>query len=281
VVLSARERDTQRRGEDGNVFRVCAVMPNQKHLFLAAAVALASTVAMPPAEAQLDPEAVRHRNECRLAQQVLTHGQPANRYDWALRMSTRCGEVGGAGLAALIRRHRSETTDTAHFEGIVQTASQFRDQQIFEAALDLVQDGGASPFARVQGARILYHQLFAGTFYRYEDLIFESTIAGGARFPSVSTAHIPVGRPLAPDALDRAADGLAPVSADSSLPRDLRIAVKNVAGDVDLGLLVRRLCGTSDLGDPECNRRMDAWFEEEFGIPEPPDDDDDDDPAGL
>jgi pimeloyl-ACP methyl ester carboxylesterase len=103
-VLSARERDTRRRGEGGNVLRECDVRASDKHLLLAGALALVSAATIPPAEAQLDPVAVRHRNECRLAKQVLTHGKTANRYDWAPRMSTHCGEVGGAGLAALIRR---------------------------------------------------------------------------------------------------------------------------------------------------------------------------------
>jgi hypothetical protein len=216
----------------------------------------------------------RHSSECRQAAEVLTTGQSANRYDWARSVITGCGELGGAALAGLIRRHRTETTDTAHFETIVTTASMLRDSQIYEAGLDVVQDRAASTFARVQAARILYHQLFPSARYGYEDFVFEPSMAAGGRLPLVSTAHLPVGRALPADAFDRAAAALAPLGADTLLPRDLHIALRKVTGAVEFELLVRRVCGKLDPDGPECVQLIDDWFEEGDGFPEPPEDDD-------
>jgi hypothetical protein len=257
-------------------------MRNPTYGLVVTGVVLALILAAPAAEAQQDPTAVRHRNDCRLAHQVLTHGQPANRYDWARSVITGCGELGGAALAALIGRHRAEAADTSHFETIVITASMLRDGQIYEAALDVVLDQGASTLARVQAARILYNQLFSGIFVSYDDIVFETTMDGGkTRLPLVSTAHIPAGRPLPVDALEKAADVLAPLTEDGSLPRDLRIAVQNVAGDIDFRLLLRRLCGDLDPDGPECSRLLSQWFDEEYGVPEPDDDDDDQEYPGI
>lgn len=47
-------------------------------------------VAAGPLAAQADPGAVKHRNDCRLAEQVLTHGQPANKLGWALNYISSC-----------------------------------------------------------------------------------------------------------------------------------------------------------------------------------------------
>ena len=52
--------------------------------------AVGALVAAGPLAAQADPGAVKHRNDCLLAEQVLTHGQPANKRDWALNYIGSC-----------------------------------------------------------------------------------------------------------------------------------------------------------------------------------------------
>ena len=58
----------------------------------------------PPAMGQ-NADSVQLRNECRLAHQILTKGQPANQRDWALEFIRRCGSLGGEAIAHLIRSH--------------------------------------------------------------------------------------------------------------------------------------------------------------------------------
>jgi hypothetical protein len=54
--------------------------------------------------AQANPDSVKHRNECRLALQVLVKGEPARLTGWAINYVRSCGRDTWAQGAAAARR---------------------------------------------------------------------------------------------------------------------------------------------------------------------------------
>ncbi|WP_331055355.1 hypothetical protein [Longimicrobium sp.] len=115
--------------------------------------------------AQADPGSVHLRNDCRLATQVLTTGQPRPKLQWASQMYDRCPGFAAQVASAMLRARTS--TDTAYLNAITFPANQLQDRAVFEAALEISADRGASIPARVYANRVLYWIRFpsAGTDY--------------------------------------------------------------------------------------------------------------------
>lgn len=119
--------------------------------------------------AQADPDSVQLRNDCRLAIQVLTTGQPAPKRPWASSFIAACGAEAGGPLADLMRRNRA-SADTALLNEITRPAFRLRDGQVFTAAHEIAEDRSASPQARVFAVRTLIWSISPGRWYRYSDL---------------------------------------------------------------------------------------------------------------
>lgn len=120
-----------------------------------------------PLGAQANPDSVRMRNDCRLAAQVLTLGQPAVRRDWALGLIDNCGAEGGQVLAALLRQYSDVNTWNDELDQIVNTTAFIVDAAIFEAAMDVAVDPAAGTVARVQSIRALASQVSPGYLVPY------------------------------------------------------------------------------------------------------------------
>lgn len=156
------------------------------------------------AAAQQDPmdphwrgyQDAHHRNECRLANQVLTRGQPANQREWALGIIVTCGPLGGSTIAQLLRDHRTEEEWGEELELVVNLTWPLHDRSIYEAAFEIATDPNAGTAARVQALRVLYYQISPGSRDPYETFLPESMTS---HFPAF---HGPrVGDPLPKDAL--------------------------------------------------------------------------------
>lgn len=135
-----------------------------KSLLLALAVILPLS-----AQAQASPDSVKHRNDCRLAVQVLTTGNPAVKADWAIRQMRTC-PAGAAELARAFRAARSGR-DTASLNRLTAPADWLRDGSMFSAALEVLRDRNASPEARVYAARVAMWAYVPGEEIRYEHLV--------------------------------------------------------------------------------------------------------------
>lgn len=126
----------------------------RRHNYRAVGLALAiCMVGAWPLSAQQAPGAVKHRNDCRLAEQVLTHGQPANNRAWALRVISNCGPLGGEAVATLLHDYKYATERTQEYEEIVLLATRLTDRSIYEAAMELSRDPEATNLARIQSIR--------------------------------------------------------------------------------------------------------------------------------
>lgn len=116
------------------------------------------------------PDSVRFRNDCRLAAQVVATGRPAPHADWAYGLITTCGPEGGRALAEGLRALRAET-DTARLEWITAHTHVLRDGAIFEAAMAVADDRGASRAARVYAFRTLVWLQRPSVLPAYGDLV--------------------------------------------------------------------------------------------------------------
>ena len=166
------------------------------------AYGLALTLIVPgSACAQLQPDSVHHRNECRLARQILLQGQPANKRDWALNHILRCGAVGGATIAAMVSESRHHETNDPGLEQTVMLTASMRDDSIFGAALGVAQDAAAGKASRIQALRILYFQIASWmAMDPYGSFLADS---GGTYVP-LSDWEMLRGTPLRPDAVREA-----------------------------------------------------------------------------
>ena len=162
------------------------------------------------ARAQVNPDSILHRNECRLAAQVLTTGQPANKTGWALDLIPLCGATGGSAVAELVRRH-ARATAPSEFEPLVELATQLRDRAVYNAALAVATDTRATEPARIQSIRILAAQLNPmPTAVRMSYLYYAGTAGDstkvyiGETIAAADDGHFE-GSPLPPNAYDETA----------------------------------------------------------------------------
>jgi hypothetical protein len=92
---------------------------------------------------------VKHRNDCRLARQVLVTGHPEPKAEWAASYIRDCGtREWAASVSAAARRMRSET-DSATLVRVWGGMSWLQDAAVFRASLDVAQDQTASTEARL------------------------------------------------------------------------------------------------------------------------------------
>jgi hypothetical protein len=131
-------------------------------------MAMLSACASSSILAQAEPDSVHRRNECRLAAQVISTGNPAPRKDWALAVIRTCRE-GGAALARAISRARTNP-DTAALNALTAPTVQLRDGAVFATALEIAGDRSASVEARVFAIRTLIWSMYPGGGINYPDL---------------------------------------------------------------------------------------------------------------
>lgn len=165
----------------------------------------------------------KHQDDCRLAHQVLTTGQPAVKRDWALGVIGTCGEEGAEAIAAVLRLHRSATRRTEELDALVYQASTLIAQEIFSTALDIAADPSAGRIARIEALRIIASQAEPRTFVGFEQFIEPG---GGLTIP-IADFPLTVVEPLGEGVVDRARNRLSNLLEEPSLDGDLRQAVRN------------------------------------------------------
>lgn len=234
--------------------------------FVAVAALFFTTGAVTPIASQGrgDDQAAQaqHRNDCRLAQQVLVQGQPANKKDWAFGQINSCGTVGGESLAAAIIQYRRVNAPGGEMEKLVQSAAYLTDGKIFGAALALAADEGAAGAARVQAIRIAYHQLNPAVYQSYEAFLNNPLETRVLLIGSITSEAPMKGTPLPGDALEKATHVMTGILMRSSAPRQVRQAATYLLSDVEGKQLRLRVCG-ADASPAECERRLDEWEAEQ------------------
>jgi hypothetical protein len=99
--------------------------------------------------AQTHAQQAKFRNDCRLAEQVVSTGEPGPRSEWAHQVIRGCGlAVWGRAGAAEIRRLRA-VSDTGQLATAWRNLRFVRDGSLFEAAIAVAHDRSASEVARL------------------------------------------------------------------------------------------------------------------------------------
>jgi hypothetical protein len=152
-------------------------------------------------------DSVRHRNNCRLARQVITTGVPADRRGWALAYLRDCGAEGGSALAQALGSLRYGRVPDV--EALVFASGDLSDRSIADTALAIASDAGVPSQARIQALRVLNSQLLPGSFVSYEELAGPTPV--GQTFfverPSAGAALLPAFALSVKTALDAVVDG--------------------------------------------------------------------------
>jgi len=183
---------------------------------------LASVCACAPAAvtAQGSPDSVQHRNNCRLAEQVLSTGHPAPREDWALGIAWSCPQIAPT-LARALTAARA-FTDTAYLNALTAPFVRVRDGSVFSAAMNLAQDPSASVPARVAAIRTLMFAVRPGWFVDFAWLMNPSTAY--CFLPPSPHSEILNGTPLPDDYVAQVRTLAARLQNDSGEPRIVRSA---------------------------------------------------------
>jgi hypothetical protein len=148
--------------------------------------ALLLVIALPAcATAQASPDSVKERNDCRLAAQVLSTGQPRPRLQWAAQVILaghpephenwawgaigRCDETGVPTLAAAWQR---QSTSSANFDlGALATATRrFPTRTMFNAVAGVAEDPNAAVPARLGAISLLQSYVLPGIGFSRRDL---------------------------------------------------------------------------------------------------------------
>jgi hypothetical protein len=140
-------------------------------LMMVAAVALLGLGARPAvaqereSRPKRESEDVHLRNDCRLAVQVLTHGQPANKREWALDTITRCDESGPPVLA---RMWRQTAADSASVGSMIYRSVGLRDRRVYEVVSAIARDRSVPALKRAAALHLLVRWARPGLSLEYE-----------------------------------------------------------------------------------------------------------------
>lgn len=165
------------------------------------------------------PGEVALRNDCRLAQQVLIHGQPANKYDWALSFVENCGTEGATAIASELREFRHLNGRTVHLDQLVEIAQRMIDPELLSAARDIAADEQSGEAARIHAIRLLVAQV-ADMDLPYEAFTSSSRDGSNLTLGAVTSRGASILRTLPVDACEDALElleQLAGVPADSKV----------------------------------------------------------------
>jgi hypothetical protein len=225
-------------------------------------VLLAIALWATPSWGQVSPDSVHHRNNCRLARQVLVHGKPANKRAWALAYFVTCGAEGGTIVRDVLIRHRGDASFEPTLDEFVTAATGLVDGEVAATALGVASDRTAGRVARIQALRLLYGQVVPLGNVSYERIIRSGnsflTHASGNTVGYVEPldaggGHGPIyfGSPLSDVEIATIGEAVSAVADDMSNPVAVRTAAAHVAGQYR----TYRICPRTTPG-PECVRRM-------------------------
>lgn len=164
-------------------------------------------------------DSVHHRNQCRLAAQIVRTGRPEPHQAWAYEWIAHCGREGGDALAAAIRDSR-RSSSVEEMEQTTRATLYLTDGQVFEAALDVAGDEAATREARVIAFRTLILAISPGRVLTYAQL------SGSNCFGLPASQHFEAqqGAPLPADHGARIAQLATRIATDASAPAEVQRA---------------------------------------------------------
>lgn len=118
----------------------------RSHIYHSVGLALVVLMAgAGPLSAQQDPVEVQRRNNCRLAEQILTLGQPANKRAWALHRIGSCPQA----VDVLPALWASPPTGEGEIQQLYYASLHAKDPAVFDIALGVARDPAAPDLVRL------------------------------------------------------------------------------------------------------------------------------------
>jgi len=114
-----------------------------------------ATFAAGSAKAQTNPDSVKLRNDCRLAVQVISTGNPAPHLEWARSLIGNCGRGEWAKASSAAVRRLRTSTDPNILRIEWRNLWMLRDADLFAAAGEIAGDPSSSTLARLWALRTL------------------------------------------------------------------------------------------------------------------------------
>ncbi|HEX8670240.1 MAG TPA: hypothetical protein VF710_00045 [Longimicrobium sp.] len=99
-----------------------------------------------------NPLMVKHRNDCRMAAQVLITGEPRTRREWALDYISNCEHEGPP---AIVQEWRTVPGDTASVVKVMRASTMIHDARIYEQVRAVVLDRSRPDVVRVGAMHVL------------------------------------------------------------------------------------------------------------------------------
>jgi hypothetical protein len=182
------------------------------------------------------PLAVQHRNNCRLAAQVMLTGDPAPKRAWADSYFPACGVYETPALLALWDRAGG---DEAAINQLVHVSGTLRDQRLFDALTALASDADRAPASRVGALAVLARYVRPSAAHNLATLRLPADSAARLRATVIAStphAHQDVGDvPLASAAVDRVPTLLSSLEASPTEDAWVRYAARVLLGNVTAG----------------------------------------------
>ena len=180
------------------------------------------------AGAQANPGSIQHRNDCRLAAQVVSTGQPASKTEFGFFMIGNCGNEGIQAFAGGIVNMKS-SVDTVFLAYLSQQARYYRDGGIFAAALSVAGDPTASEPARVYALLTMQGIIRTRSANTYAEATSDIDVNGSPKCTrlTIDYSHQPVRpgvTPLPADYEEQARALAYRLQADASAPPLVRAA---------------------------------------------------------
>jgi hypothetical protein len=182
-----------------------------------------------PGSAQASSDSVKHRNECRFAEQVMTTGRPEPHCQWARGYIAFCGTESWARAAAAALRRLSTSEDLRTLEKEWARVRLLRDSTLFATATEIANAGSSTAPARVYAIRYLVNIIHPNRLITYDLMVRGTDARGYQRGPCFERTaagrqaeyH---GLPQPRDSRERIAALLQDIHSDPAQPAQVRSA---------------------------------------------------------
>lgn len=183
-----------------------------------------------PIRAQANPDSVKLRNDCRLAEQVISTGQPAPHLVWANSLIGYCGrDVWARAAGAAIRRLRT-STDSGELSREWRHLWMLRDSDVFDAVREIAADQRSSVSARLWAFRTLANYIDPeGTYVLQPKLEPSGRVNACIANRTTGAPDLRTAKPLPTDFATQARDLAQDVATTASEAASIRAAAWCVA----------------------------------------------------
>ncbi len=180
------------------------------------------------AQAQVNPDSVKLRNDCRLAEQVLTTGEPATHRQEALTVIGLCG---GEGVPALLSVWSSIGGDRQELELLVTSTRGFVTPALVDGLLSILGQPARPPTVRVASLLVLLTYADPWVAPGFDDFLGDSAALDIRYFGHLDHSGPPAGHETIPASLkDQLRTSLQVIAAsdpDAAMRMAARVALRN------------------------------------------------------